>query len=549
MKKIVSLIAVFALLLTATCIPVSAVANDPKWIDKESAENVAYSFAIVGDTQIITAIDAQSKLGDRDLSEYPECTGEGYVYNLYNWIVQNKAAKKIEYVLGVGDLTQNLDDGTLGVINNYAKKDWKEMEEALALLQDADIPYSMARGNHDNETYFNEYVGTSAYKSAHTGTYDTNDVTSVYKKISIGGVDYLILTLELCPSDEEIAWASNIITNNPGYKVIINTHAYMAGGGAYWVHTEGSHPYVQDGNSGQNIWDKFVSQHKNIFMVICGHIGADTVQVSTAEGVNGNTVYQVLVNPQDREEWDKDPLGTVALLNFYEDGSFGFEYYSTVKDKYYSEIATFNNEAHISTPNVGSARISRADAAGLRFMTEIDETYLKMLVNTYGAENVEVGTLIAPTDKLGARKLTHSLGVEGKDYITVKATIDRPNDEETNASGETTQIYTGSIVNIKEKNQNRDYTGRGYIKYTTHGGETKYIYSSGSASKNVLDIANKALLDLSTVQDDENYKYEAEDLDYGVVLYSKYTQRQRDTLRTLIALANRKDPSGEDIFD
>ena len=89
----------------------------------------------------------------------------------------------------------------------------------------------------------------------------------------------------------------------------------------------------------------------------------------------------------------------------------------------------------------------------------------------------------------------------------------------------------------------------GYIKYTTHGGDTKYIYSSGSASKNVLDIANKALLDLSTVQDDENYKYEAEDLDYGVVLYSKYTQRQRDTLRTLIALANRKDPSGEDIFD
>ncbi len=549
MKKIISLIALLAILLTATCIPVSAVANDPKWIDKAPAENVAYSFAIVGDTQIITAIDAQSKIGDEDLSAFlQESTEKGYVYNLYNWIAENKAAKKIEYVLGVGDLTQNEDNGGL-FSTDYAEMDWKVMERALELLQGDDgIPYSMARGNHDNEEYFNAYVGNGgAYRSAHDGAYAEGDVTSVYKIITIGDVKYLILTLELCPSDDEINWAKGIIAANTDCKVIINTHAYMQRNGAYWVHNN-NHDYASSGNSGQKIWENLVSQYENIFMVICGHIGADTVEVSTAQGKNGKTVYQVLVNPQDRELEDKDPLGTVALLNFYEDGSFGFEYYSTVKNKYYSEIATFNNEAHISTPNVGSARIS-STAAGLRFKTEIDESYLKMLVNTYGTENVEVGTLIAPTDKLGGRKLTHSLGEAGKDYIVVKATIDSPNDKETNDLGETTRIYSGSIANIKLSNQDRDYTGVGYIKYTTYDGETRYIYSAGSASRNVLDVANKALLDVSDTYDAEAYKYVAEDLNYGVTVYSKYTQNQRATLKTLIALADRKDPSGDDTLE
>ena len=310
MKKIVSLIAVFALLLTATCIPVSAVANDPKWIDKESAENVAYSFAIVGDTQIITAIDAQSQLGSLDLSTYPQesVTGKGYVYNLYDWIVKNQDDKKIEYVLGVGDLTQNLDDGTLGVINNYAKMDWEVMEPALGLLQSADIPYSMARGNHDLESYFKSYVATSAYKDAHTGYYANDGATSVYDKISIGGVKYLILTLELCPSVAELEWAAGIIAANPEYKVIINTHAYMATSGNGWIASYGNDyarhigdvddgKYIVSGSGDtatydvrQYIWDKLVSQYENIFMVVCGHIGADTVQVSTAEGKNGHTV-------------------------------------------------------------------------------------------------------------------------------------------------------------------------------------------------------------------------------------------------------------------
>ena len=542
MKRIISLVAVLALILTGFCLPTSAyVTNNPKWYSNQSAaeKEVAYSFALVGDTQIINAFDAGTKLqtGLETWAEYdPALTGNNYVYNLYKWIVDNKEARKIEYVLGLGDMTQH--EVYVGDHGTYGPMDWEAFMPALKQLEDAGILYSMARGNHDRADLYEKNIGTDYYKANHDGFYGST-VEGAYKCLTLGGTDYLLLTLALCPSDDEMAWASDVIANHPNHKVIINTHGYMANNGIRWAHNPNNDYATATGNSGPQIWDKLVSKHENIFMVVCGHIGTDMIEVSTAVGDNGNTVYQVLVNPQNVEAGsssagDEDPLGAVALLNFYKDGSFGFEYYSTVKDKYFANIKAVAPEKNISTAEEASARIS-ASTPGLRFKTEIDKTYLNMLVNTYGAENVEVGTLIAPTDTLSG-SLTHKVGVP---FLDVKATIDSPYDKTADSN-----IYVGSIAKIKEKNLERNFTAVGYIKYTEYDGTVNYVYSTTQGYRNVSYVANIALNDTRTAREGD-YLYIVEDAE--TVIYSKYTTNERKILKALIATVS-KDPCGSDIF-
>ena len=87
-------------------------------------------------------------------------------------------------------------------------------------------------------------------------------------------------------------------------------------------------------NSGQDIWDKLVSKHENIFMVLCGHIGVDTIVQSKLKRESGSIVYQFLINPQGLD-FSEAPTGLVAIFYFNEtNATFSMEYYSTVQDKY-----------------------------------------------------------------------------------------------------------------------------------------------------------------------------------------------------------------------
>ena len=55
--------------------------------------------------------------------------------------------------------------------------------------------------------------------------------------------------------------------------------------------------YKIKGNAGEAIWEKLVSKHKNIFMVLCGHASGEAVL--TSKGDHGNQVHQVLSDYQN----------------------------------------------------------------------------------------------------------------------------------------------------------------------------------------------------------------------------------------------------------
>ena len=95
--RILSLICVIAMLATMLVLPVAAAETD--WIDpadKAPVTDYAYSFVAVGDTQNVCKKEPEK------------------MANIYDWIVANVETKKIKYVFGMGDIT-----------NDSSIKEWK----------------------------------------------------------------------------------------------------------------------------------------------------------------------------------------------------------------------------------------------------------------------------------------------------------------------------------------------------------------------------------------------------------------------------------------
>lgn len=111
-------------------------------------------------------------------------------------------------------------------------------------------------------------------------------------------------------------------------------------------------PSVTGGaNNGDHMWDKFISKHKNIVLVISGHDPCEDIVVTQTKGENGNIVTQMLVDPQGVDA-AQGATGLVAILYFSEDGSkVDVEYYSTVRDAYYKTSNQFKFDLAVVDPN------------------------------------------------------------------------------------------------------------------------------------------------------------------------------------------------------
>ncbi|MBQ8309554.1 MAG: hypothetical protein IJX80_00895 [Clostridia bacterium] len=284
----------------------------------------AYSFAVVGDTQTLAFY------GGND-----DYTGRRAAYrdslpNLYKWIVDNVEAKNIQYVFGMGDITEKDTD-----------PEWVYAKDAITQM-DGVVPYSLLWGmNHDTPAQLDHYFAThETYANQIRGYYRESSIANCYQELTVGEIDYLILCLDFGMKDDVIAWASGVIEAHPEHRVIITTHAYLEKDGSLLETGEDYAPsasyYDPTNNDGDDIWEKLVSKHENIYMIMSGHMSAETVVISTQTGDHGNEVIQVLVDPQTMDGDFKDGgTGMVAMFYFSEEGDIvAVEYYSTVRDGY-----------------------------------------------------------------------------------------------------------------------------------------------------------------------------------------------------------------------
>ena len=123
-----------------------------------------------------------------------------------------------------------------------------------------------------------------------------------YHFFSASGMEFMVIALEVAPTDEMLDWANEVVKSHPDKRVMVITHSYLEGNGSRVA----GDPYVPsgEGNLGEDIWNKFVRKHKNIFFVFCGHHNnlTDHKGLLTSKGDNDNRVYQ-LISGEDYDGW------------------------------------------------------------------------------------------------------------------------------------------------------------------------------------------------------------------------------------------------------
>lgn len=281
--------------------------------EKAPIEDYAYSFAVIGDTQILAV-------------SYPE-----KFTVLYDWVLDNVESKKIKYVLGLGDIT---DDDT--------NAEWALAKKNI-LRMNGVVPYSLVRGNHDSTNQMNKFFPMTEFGSTVTGTYESNSIINSYHKFSVGDVKYLLFTLDYGAFDEVLDWAAGIIEAHPDHNVIITTHAYMFRDGTTLDAGDVVPPSNKGKkyNNGDQMWDKLIKKYENIVLVLSGHDPCDNIVMAQTKGDHGNTVTQMLIDPQGVDK-AQGGVGLVAMFYFSEDGrNLQVEYYSTDRKAYFLEENQF----------------------------------------------------------------------------------------------------------------------------------------------------------------------------------------------------------------
>ncbi len=293
------------------------------WVkNKTPVTDYAYSFAVVGDTQYIARDNPEN------MTKY------------YQWILDNKEKKKIECVIGLGDIT----DGN-------KTSQWDAAKNGISLL-DGNILYTLVRGNHDNAASLNKYLGTDAYcnqlkSRGESGFMEEGKIENAYCTFTVGKTKYLILSLDFGAADDVLAWAGSVLEKYPDHRAIITTHAYMyfdgttLSPGDKWIPTN----YDTSFNNGSDMWTECFSKYENVVLVLSGHVLTENIVYRQEKGENGNRVTQMLIDPQSLDNKYKTigSLGMIAMFYFNEDGTeVSVEFYSILHDEYFGKESQFN---------------------------------------------------------------------------------------------------------------------------------------------------------------------------------------------------------------
>ncbi len=255
-----------------------------------------FSIAVIPDTQDEVVNSSDTRMRNRS-----------------TWLAGNKSALDLRYAMQIGDLV------------NWGNVVPSQFDKASAEMKplEAAVPWAGAVGNHDTAAVC---VGgsacpgadasltvrnTSAYNRAFPvsrfgnvkGTYEPNKIDNAYATFSAGGVDWIVLTLELWPRAGAVNWAKEVVRTHPDHNVIVVTHAYLNGGGS-----------IDNSNGGygstspQYLYDNLIKAFPNIKLVLSGHTGQAAIRTDT--GTGGNKIISLL---QTYHSPDTNPVRLVEI--------------------------------------------------------------------------------------------------------------------------------------------------------------------------------------------------------------------------------------------
>lgn len=223
-----------------------------------------------------------------DTQNYAEKFPDTYVAQA-EWIRGRQNPDNIKFVIHLGDIVQNA----------MVEAEWENAERAHKVL-DGVVPYSVTPGNHDLDladgkltratTMYDNHFGPGRFEGQpwYGGHMDESNANN-YCLFEAGGMKFLVLSLEYAPREETVEWASKVLEAHRSHRVIVATHYYMRTAGRGKGTSLG-------GYIGDDLWDRFIRKHENIFMVVSGHVGGVFHQTSTSDA--GLEVHEILCDYQ-----------------------------------------------------------------------------------------------------------------------------------------------------------------------------------------------------------------------------------------------------------
>ncbi|MEI2774411.1 MAG: metallophosphoesterase [Tetrasphaera sp.] len=298
---------------------VTAAARDQLVAAGWSYQGIAYYAAAVtppsddpdadGRFSIAVIPDSQQEVFGTD-TRFPQRT---------QWLVDNRGPLDLRFVGHTGDV---VNWGWL-VPSQFAIA-----SQAAAVLDQAGMPYAWALGNHDTRAVGHDGVpgsrgyGGSAYVNnpecverfspaecntlllvrhteeynavftagrytSVTGAFEDGKVDNIYSTFTAAGRNWMVLTLELWPRTEVVAWARDVVAAHPDTNVLVQTHSYLTSTGAISQDNGG-----YGANTPQYVFDNLIKLYPNIKAVFSGHVGSSAQRTDT--GVHGNKIVSYL---------------------------------------------------------------------------------------------------------------------------------------------------------------------------------------------------------------------------------------------------------------
>lgn len=264
-------------------------------------------------------------------SSYPEM-----FYKQMNWIVENKNLLNIQYVVHLGDIT-----------NNNKEYAWEVADSSFKILEDAGIPYSIVYGDNDmknsSKNYYdgirhtkllNRYFPVSRFDKPGSwwrgGFFDPEKIDNYYCLAEYKNFKFLIMNLEIAPRSAVLNWADNIIAQNASRKVILVTHDYLDRNGnrlddlkTFGLDGKDENGKLK-GNNAEAVFKKLIKKNSNIVLVLCGHKeGTFEKEVKiklSKDSSETRKVFEILSDFQDERlkgTDEKSGKGLLRVLKLY----------------------------------------------------------------------------------------------------------------------------------------------------------------------------------------------------------------------------------------
>ena len=268
--------------------------------ENKPSEASSFSLVIIPDTQIYSYNKPAWRKSSR---------AEVFI-QMTRWIAANSKRHNIKFALHMGDIVTTYDN----------QEEWVVADKAMSVLDNV-VPYCFTVGNHDlamegsnvrDSTFFNKtfpykrYIGQPWYggRLENDGFLPKDNYDNSYHFFNGGGQKYIIVSIEVGPTNKMLEWADSIISKHPDHRAIVITHSYLDGHDVRDV--PGGYGYLPSGevNTGEEIWNKLIRKHRTIFLVLNGHLSnKDGYRgLLTSHGDQGNIIYQLL-SGQDYDGW------------------------------------------------------------------------------------------------------------------------------------------------------------------------------------------------------------------------------------------------------